>query len=107
MQRAGSVSPRGHWTRIAAWALACVAVAGPLAGQGKAPAGTLERIRKAGKVTFGYRVDARPFSYKDESGNPAGYSVALCMKVADAIKTELKVPTLGVNCAGFARARSR
>lgn len=97
MQRAGSISPRGQWARLAACVLMVVAAAAPLAGQaGKTSSATLERIRKAGKVTFGYRTDARPFSFKDESGNPSGYSVALCMKVADAIKAELKVPTLGV-----------
>ena len=52
-------------------------------------AGTLERVRGAGKLTIGYRTDARPFSYQDESGRPAGYSIALCDKVADALKVEL------------------
>ena len=44
-------------------------------------AGTLDRIRQNGKVMLGYRSDAKPFSYRDESGNPAGYSVALCQAV--------------------------
>ena len=52
-------------------------------------AGTLDRVRAAGKLTIGYRADARPFSYQDESGRPAGYSIALCEKVADAVKAEL------------------
>ena len=55
---------------------------------------TLERIRAAGRIALGYRTDARPFSYKDGSGSPVGYSVALCRKVADAVKTELSLPAL-------------
>ncbi len=96
MQRAGWIT---RWARIAAPTIVALAIASPppvTAQAGKAPAGTLARIRQAGKVKFGYRVDAQPFSFKDESGNPAGYSVAMCMKVADAIKTELSLPTLGV-----------
>ncbi|HYV88904.1 MAG TPA: amino acid ABC transporter substrate-binding protein, partial [Candidatus Polarisedimenticolia bacterium] len=42
--------------------------------------GTLDRVRQTGKLTFGYNPDARPFSYKDESGNAAGFAVALCQK---------------------------
>jgi ABC-type amino acid transport substrate-binding protein len=59
-------------------------------------AGTLDRVRDAGKIRFGYRTDARPFSYKDDSGNAAGYSVVLCKKVADQIGAELALPTLAV-----------
>ena len=33
-------------------------------------AGTLDRIRQNGKLLLGYRADAQPFSYRDESGNP-------------------------------------
>ncbi|MGA8051665.1 MAG: transporter substrate-binding domain-containing protein, partial [Burkholderiales bacterium] len=61
-----------------------------------AEAQTLDAVKSAGKIRFGYRADARPFSYKDESGNAAGYSVALCQKIADALKTELKLPQLAV-----------
>jgi polar amino acid transport system substrate-binding protein len=61
-----------------------------------AAAGTLDRIRQAGKIELGYRDDARPFSYKDGSGKAAGYTVALCEKIADDVKTELGLPALTV-----------
>ena len=51
-----------------------------------AAAGTLDRIKESGKVNLGYG-ESRPFSYKDDSGKPAGFGVALCGKVADALKT--------------------
>ena len=60
------------------------------------PATTLERVRASGKIRFGYRSDARPFSYRHESGVAAGYSVALCGLVADAVKSELGLASLEV-----------
>ena len=62
----------------------------------EATAGTLDRVRQSGKLTLGYRTDARPFSYRDESGKAAGYSVALCERIADQVKTELKLPALAL-----------
>ena len=59
-------------------------------------AATLDRVRETGKLVLGYRTDGRPFSYKDESGNAAGYAVALCKEVAEQVKSELGLPTLTV-----------
>ena len=59
-------------------------------------AATLDRVRETGKLVLGYRTDGRPFSYKDESGNAAGYAVALCNEVAEQVKSELGLPTLTV-----------
>jgi polar amino acid transport system substrate-binding protein len=58
-------------------------------------AGTLDKARESGKLTLGYRADTRPFAFSD-GGKPAGFSVALCQKVADAVKAELKLPALTV-----------
>jgi polar amino acid transport system substrate-binding protein len=60
-------------------------------------AGVLDKARDSGKLSFGYRTDTRPFSYTDDGGKPAGFSVALCQKVADALKAELKLPALTVD----------
>jgi len=61
-----------------------------------APDSALSRIRETGRLTFGYRADARPFSFRDDGGNAAGYSIALCRKIADQAKTELQLPALMV-----------
>ena len=61
-----------------------------------APVGALERARQGMPLRFGYRADARPFSFRNESGNAAGYSVALCGKVADAVKADLKLASVNV-----------
>jgi putrescine:ornithine antiporter len=68
----------------------------PLAVSIPASAATLDRIQQAGKLTLGYRADARPFSYKDESGNAAGYAAGLCQQVADKIKSDHRLSTLTV-----------
>ena len=61
-----------------------------------ASADTLDRIRESGKLTLGYRTDARPFSYMDASGNATGYAIALCEAVSNAIKTESGNASLAV-----------
>jgi ABC-type amino acid transport substrate-binding protein len=61
-----------------------------------AAAGTLDQIRKAGEIRLGYRTDAPPMSFNDANGQPAGYSVELCRRVATAVKDELKMSNLKV-----------
>jgi ABC-type amino acid transport substrate-binding protein len=51
--------------------------------------GTLDRIRETGRIKLGYRVDARPFSYRDASTQAAGYSITLCERIVAAIKNEV------------------
>ena len=58
---------------------------------------TLDRIKRAGAVTFAYREGAAPFSFKERSGQVHGYSVELCQRVAAAIQKELGLASLKVN----------
>jgi len=67
---------------LLASALALLAAVAPARAQ------TLDRIRSERKIAFGYRSDARPFSYRDEAGKPAGFSVALCSQIAGAIQAK-------------------
>lgn len=64
---------------------ALLALAPLLAG-----AQTLDKIRKSGVITLGYIDGAAPFSFTDGNGEPQGYSVELCRRVADGIAAELK-----------------
>jgi polar amino acid transport system substrate-binding protein len=98
MQSAPSESSRRYRVLIATLGIAVLATSLlPFADAAPAAAaGTLDRIRQAGKIELGYRADARPFSYKDESGKAAGYSIALCEKIADDVKAELALPALTV-----------
>jgi ABC-type amino acid transport substrate-binding protein len=59
-------------------------------------AGTLDQIRKSGEIRIGYRTDALPLAFNDSSGQPAGYSVDLCRRIATAVKDELKLADLKV-----------
>lgn len=72
------------------------AVPAAVAAAQSAP-GTLERIRTNGRLTIAYRSDARPLSFNDPAGKPAGYTVELCQRVADALKTDLQLGSLEVN----------
>ncbi|MBI3726962.1 MAG: amino acid ABC transporter substrate-binding protein [Burkholderiales bacterium] len=56
---------------------------------------TIGKIRKTQTLVIGIRETA-PFSYTDENKQPLGYSVDLCLKVADAIKKELKMPAMKI-----------
>lgn len=75
-----------------------LAAAAWLAGCATPPAsqGGLARIAETKAVTFGYREDARPFSYQGSDGKPDGYSVELCRRVADALKGQLGLTQLDV-----------
>jgi glutamate/aspartate transport system substrate-binding protein len=57
---------------------------------------TLKRIKDTGTIRIGVREASVPFSYIDAQKQPQGYSIDLCLKIADAIKTELKMPRLDV-----------
>jgi putrescine:ornithine antiporter len=61
-----------------------------------ASAATLDRVRETGKLTLGYRADARPFSYSDEAGSAGGYVAALCNEIAEQVKSELGLSSLTV-----------
>ena len=57
---------------------------------------TLKKIKDSGTITIGHRDSSIPFSYYDDKQNVVGYALDICLKVVDAIKTELKMPNLQV-----------
>jgi ABC-type amino acid transport substrate-binding protein len=77
---------RAVWLALAASILA-----------GGADAGVLDRVRDNGTFNIGFRADTQPFSYKNDIGEPAGYSVELCRAVAAEVKAALNLPELKVN----------
>ena len=56
----------------------------------------LDKIRDTKTVTMAYRTDALPFSFKGPNGQPAGYTVELCKRVAASIESQLKIPGLKI-----------
>jgi polar amino acid transport system substrate-binding protein len=73
-----------------------VALALTLSAFASASAGTLDHIRESGKLVLGYRTDARPFSYRNESGAPAGFAVAICEHIAKTIAADIGNASLPV-----------
>ena len=47
-----------------------------------AQSSAIDRIRTSKVVTMAYRTNALPFSFRDASGQPAGYTVELCKRIA-------------------------
>ncbi|MBM3340621.1 MAG: transporter substrate-binding domain-containing protein [Betaproteobacteria bacterium] len=58
--------------------------------------GTLKKIRDTGVIKIGHRDASIPFSYLDEKQRPIGYGVDICLKIADAVQAQLKMPNLKV-----------
>jgi ABC-type amino acid transport substrate-binding protein len=58
---------------------------------------TLARVQQTGTLKLGYYANARPFSYQDDAGKPAGYAIAVCQQVANDLKNELGIPNLSVD----------
>ena len=104
----GMAQARRFFVAAAVAAIACAGL--PAAAQDKAGAApkaaapapaperidTLRRIRDTGVLLLGVRETSVPFSFLDAQKQPQGYSVDLCLRVADAIKAELKLPRLEV-----------
>lgn len=55
----------------------------------------LDRLRSGQPLVIAHRESSVPFSYL-HNGKPVGYAVDLCLRLADAIKRELKLPALPV-----------
>ncbi len=58
--------------------------------------GTLKKVKETGTITIGHRESSVPFSYLDDKQQPVGYAMDLCLKIVDAVRTELKTPGIKV-----------
>jgi ABC-type amino acid transport substrate-binding protein len=57
---------------------------------------TLKKIRDSKSISLGYRTDSPPFAFNGPDGQPAGYSVDLCKRVAASIEQGLKAGNIAV-----------
>ena len=78
---------------VAAAALLAAGVA-----QAQAP-DTLAKIKSAGKVVIGTRDSSAPRAYTTGDGKYTGYHVEVCNRIAEAIKADLKAPSLATEYA--------
>lgn len=86
-----SLGAQGSLHKFSQYVLCFACLAGATA-----EASTLDTIRSRGEITLAHRNASIPFSYVDAEGQPMGYAVDLCLKLADAIKRELKLGKLTV-----------
>jgi glutamate/aspartate transport system substrate-binding protein len=73
-------------------ALAVLAPAGASAQEGP----TLKKIKETGTITIGNRDASFGFSYTEGNSEPIGYSIDICKRIVEAVKTELKLAKLEV-----------
>src|SRR6266849_1788811 len=74
--------------------IACAICAAPAAAQELT--GTLKKIKDSGSITIGHRDASIPFSYYDDKQQPVGYAVDLCLRIVDAVKSDLRMPKIDV-----------
>jgi ABC-type amino acid transport substrate-binding protein len=66
-----------------------VACAEPLEGR-------LKSIAETATLRIGYRTDSRPFAFLDAQGQPTGYTIELCERIAKSLERELRLPALAI-----------
>jgi glutamate/aspartate transport system substrate-binding protein len=60
------------------------------------PVDTLKRISDSGTINLGHRESSVPFSYYDNRRNVIGFAHELMLKVVEAIRSELRLPSLTI-----------
>src|SRR6202521_3235615 len=68
--------------------MAACLVAGASAASAQELTGTLKKAKDSGSFTIGYRETSVPLSYLDDKAQPIGFSIELCQRVVDAVKSK-------------------
>lgn len=61
----------------------------------------LRKIADGKVITLGFHESTPPFTYSSTDGKPMGYSFDIALKVAEAVKRELKLPALQIKTVPF------
>ena len=80
-------------TRRAYLGLAAI-LAVTMAGPAPAQEAIVKKLHETKTLTIGHRESSIPHSYIDNSQKVVGYSIELCLKIAEAMKQELNLPEL-------------
>jgi glutamate/aspartate transport system substrate-binding protein len=86
---------------VRACVVGVVAAVAPADGQ---ELDTLKKIKATNAITIGHRDVSMPFSYFDDKQQPIGYSIDLCMRIVDAVKTAQKLSRLDVKLRAVSAA---
>jgi len=57
---------------------------------------TLEQVKKTKKIRIGYRADKPPMSFVNRNNELVGYSIDLCLRMVDEMKSTLEIPEISV-----------
>jgi len=60
---------------------------------------TLTKLKRTSAITIGYTETSAPFSSMGPGGTPQGYSIDLCLRIAESIKKNLSLSQLDVKWA--------
>jgi glutamate/aspartate transport system substrate-binding protein len=81
---------------IALTAMACLLIGASAPARTQDLEGTLKKAKETGTFTIGYRESSLPLSYLGDALQPVGFSIELCKRVVDALKTKLGTPDLTI-----------
>src|SRR5208282_5630090 len=59
-------------------------------------AGTLKKVKASKTIAIGYREASLPFSYLNAARQPIGYSIDLCLQIAEDVRADLGDDTIQV-----------
>jgi polar amino acid transport system substrate-binding protein/glutamate/aspartate transport system substrate-binding protein len=76
--------------------MALIASAAAAIPMGPAAAGTIDTLQQSKVIRLAVRDDAPPFSFKDATGQPAGFIVDLCRAVVEKLAAQVKVSELKI-----------
>jgi ABC-type amino acid transport substrate-binding protein len=71
--------------------------AGAVLALGSADAATLDTVRQDKALRIAFREDAPPFSFTDDAGLPAGFTIDLCRSIAKHIGEQLNISDLKID----------
>lgn len=84
------------WSISMRFVVMVLLVLSSLQGQAAESGDTLAKIKESGAMVIGYRKNSPPFSFVDGQGNPSGYSIDLCKRVATAVQKQLGIREMSV-----------
>jgi ABC-type amino acid transport substrate-binding protein len=58
--------------------------------------GRLQTVHDTATLRIAYRADSRPFSFVNPQGQPVGYTIELCERIAASLERQLALPSLAI-----------
>ena len=58
--------------------------------------GTLQKAKETNTIVIGYQEGSIPFSYLDANQKPIGYTIEICLKIAEEVKKQINSPDMKV-----------